>query len=125
MTQILDSRARYGILLRRLLFRSLFLTALTGLAIGSLMPVHGMAGPSVNDKMMHFVAYAFVGTLAILAFRQMRTRIRCLILLTLLGVALEAGQLFVPGRAFELWDMAANGCGAIVAFTTQRVFPAA
>jgi len=96
-----------------------------GLVVGSLLPPHDVPVGDVNDKLLHFVAYAVVGMLATLAFRRTSHRVQCLVLLSLLGVALEFGQTLVPGRAFELADMAANGCGTFAAFTTIRVIPAA
>ena len=95
------------------------------LLAGSLLPPRDVPVDGVDDKLLHFAAYAVVGFLATLAFRRTSHRVRCLVLLTLLGVALEFGQLIVPGRAFEVADMAANGCGTFAAFiTTIRISPA-
>ncbi len=83
------------------------------------------------ERFLHLVASretSVAGILATLAFRRTNSRLTCLILLTLLGVGLEIGQTFVPGRTFEVWDMMANGCGACAALTAaltaSRVLPA-
>ncbi len=102
-------------------FRLCFLGCLAALIVGSLMPSREMPSQSINDKFLHFGAYALVGTLAMLSFRRMSVRLGCLVMLMALGVALEFGQTMVPGRAFELWDMAANGMGTIAALVTGRM----
>ncbi|MCP4191904.1 MAG: hypothetical protein GY768_14920 [Planctomycetaceae bacterium] len=107
----------------RSVIRPILAISIVALTIGSLQPSNGGGIPSMNDKLLHFVAYAFVGLLAIAAFRRRANQVGLLLSLTALGVALEFGQLFVPGRAFELWDMAANSCGTFAAFTTSRIFP--
>ena len=108
---------------RRLVFKLAFASSVGLLIVGSLLPARGLPSASVDDKMLHFVAYAFAGVLAALAFRRRSTRFACLALLMLLGVALEFGQTCVPGRSFELWDMAANGCGTFTALTTAQILP--
>lgn len=99
--------------------------SMLGLMVGSLLPPRDVPVGDLNDKLLHFLAYAMVGILATLAFRRTSHRVCCLVLLTLLGVALEFGQILVPGRAFEMADMAANGCGTFAAFTALRVISAA
>lgn len=109
----------------RFLVKAVLGLSVLGLMVGSLVPPHDVPVADINDKLVHFAAYAVVGTLATLAFRRTSHRVQCLLLLSLLGVALEFGQTMVPGRAFELSDMAANGCGTFAALTTIRVVPAA
>lgn len=109
--------------LRGWVFKLSFLLSVVTLTAASLLPSKQMPSTSMDDKVLHFAAYAFVGILAALAFRRRSARFACLALLTLLGVGLEFGQTYVPGRSFELWDMAANGCGAFTALTTARVLP--
>jgi VanZ family protein len=107
----------------RMVCRLALVVALGLLIAGSLLPSRGLPSGSLNDKVLHFAVYAFVGTLAVLAFRQRSARFACLAALTFLGVALEFGQICVPGRSFELWDMAANGCGTFTALTTAWILP--
>ena len=107
----------------RLVIRFLLILSILALLIGSLIPTDHVGGPTVNDKLLHFVAYAMVGVLTVWVFQGRRLRLGFLLMLTVLGVALEFGQLFVPGRAFEVWDMIANSCGTLAALTTSRFFP--
>ena len=107
----------------RAVIRTLLLLSIFILLVGSLAPTSHVGGPTVNDKLLHFVAYAMVGVLTVWAFQSRRLRLGFLLMLTVLGVALEFGQLFVPGRAFEVWDMIANSCGTLTALTTSRFFP--
>jgi VanZ family protein len=109
--------------LRGLFFKLVFLGSLTLLMVGSLLPANQVPAGSIDDKLLHFAAYTFVGVLAALAFRRRSARFASLALLVLLGVGLEFGQTYVPGRSFELWDMAANSCGAFTALTTARILP--
>ena len=109
--------------LRSLFFKLVFLGSLSLLMVGSLLPANRVPAGSMDDKVLHFLAYAIVGVLAALAFRRRSARFASLALLVLLGVGLEFGQTYVPGRSFELWDMAANSCGAFTALTTARILP--
>jgi VanZ family protein len=99
----------------------MFFAALALLVIGSLTPTQHLPAVTVQDKMLHFAAYALVTALAVLSFRTPRGRAVCLMLLALLGMSLEVAQMFVPGRSFELWDMAANGGGVLMAFQATRL----
>ena len=109
--------------MRGLVFKLAFFVSVALLTVASLLPSNQVPSTSLDDKVLHFAAYAFVGILAALAFRRRSARFAVLASLVLLGVALEFGQTCVPGRSFELWDMAANGCGAFTALTTARVLP--
>ncbi len=101
--------------------RLVLLGAIVMLAIGSLTPSHYLPQASVQDKILHFLGYAGVALLTMAVVRSPQRQLSCLVWLTALGVALEFAQLFVPGRAFELWDMAANGCGVFCAFHASRL----
>lgn len=83
--------------------------------IGSLLPAS--AAPlrmlnqlHANDKVLHFLAYS---ALALLPALHENWRKMALLapLMILTGVLLEFGQLYSPGRAFEVADMVANACG--------------
>ena len=101
--------------------RLTFLGAVAFLAAGSLTPGHYLPAHPMKDKLLHFAGYGVVSTLAMLAVRSPRRQLVCLASLSGLGLALEFGQMFVPGRAFEMADMAANGMGVVVAFHAGRL----
>jgi len=91
--------------------------------IGSLLPA---ASPAIvalgrlhlNDKVMHFCAYLALSLLPVAGFRDRRRGLMAGLSMFLLGVLMEAGQHFSPGRAVELGDVVANGvgvsCGALL-----------
>lgn len=92
--------------------------------IGSLLPA---ASPvmvdigrlHINDKVMHFCAYLGLSSLPVIGFRDRRSGIVAGLSMFVLGVLLEAGQHFSPGRTVELGDVIANGmgvsCGVLLA----------
>ncbi|MCA9151255.1 MAG: VanZ family protein [Planctomycetales bacterium] len=102
------------------IFRLSFLVAVALLSIGSVLPRDYIPPHSFHDKALHFTGYAVVSALAMMSIRSSRRQYLCMLLLALLGVSLEFVQIFVPGRAFEFWDMAANGCGVYFAFQVMR-----
>ena len=65
----------------------------------------------VNDKVMHFCAYLALSFLPVIGFRDRRKGLMAGLSMFLLGVLMEAGQHFSPGRAVELGDVIANGAG--------------
>lgn len=64
-----------------------------------------------GDKVSHFVAY---GLLAWLAANLNQTKIRVWLAASLMGIAIECVQYFLPWRSFELMDMLANSTGALL-----------
>ena len=84
--------------------------------IGSLLPA---ASPvmvaigrlHINDKVQHFCAYLALSSLPVIGFRDKRRGIVVGLSMFVLGVLLEAGQYFSPGRSVELGDVLANGAG--------------
>jgi VanZ family protein len=72
----------------------------------------------INDKVMHFCAYLALSLLPVIGFRDRRSGLRAGLSMFVLGILLEAGQYFSPGRAVELGDVIANGagvsCGALL-----------
>ena len=73
----------------------------------------------INDKVMHFGAYMVLSLLPVIGFKDRRRGLVAGTSMFLLGVLMEAGQHFSPGRAVELGDVVANGagvtCGALLA----------
>jgi VanZ family protein len=84
--------------------------------IGSLLPA---ASPvmvavgrlHVSDKLWHFCAYVALSVLPVIGFRDRQRGVAAGLSVFLLGLLLEAGQHFAPGRAVELGDVIANGAG--------------
>ena len=65
----------------------------------------------INDKVEHFSAYLALSLLPVIGFRDRRRGIVAGLSMFLLGVLLEGGQHFSPGRSVELGDVIANGIG--------------
>src|ERR1035437_10490914 len=96
--------------------------------IGSLLPA---ASPvmvaigrlHINDKVQHFCAYLALSSLPVIGFRNRRRGIVAGLTMFVLGVLLEGGQHFSPGRAMELGDVLANGagvsCGALLGLSIR------
>ena len=91
--------------------------------IGSLLPATSpvmvdIGRLHVNDKVMHFCAYLALSFLPVIGFRDRRPGIVAGLSMFVLGILMEAGQHFSPGRAVELGDVLANGagvsCGALL-----------
>jgi VanZ family protein len=84
--------------------------------VGSLLPA---ASPvmvavgrlHVSDKVLHFCAYLALSLLPVIGFRDRRRGLMAGLSMFLLGILMEAGQHFSPGRAVELGDVIANGAG--------------
>jgi VanZ family protein len=91
--------------------------------IGELLPaaspvMTAVGSLGINDKLMHFCAYLALSSLPVIGFRDRRGGIVASLSMFVLGVLLEGGQHFSPGRAVELGDVLANGagvsCGALL-----------
>ena len=84
--------------------------------VGSLLPA---ANPvmvdigrlGINDKVEHFCAYLALSVLPVIAFQERRRGVLLGLSMFVLGVLLEGGQHFSPGRSVELGDVIANGVG--------------
>jgi len=84
--------------------------------IGSLLPASSpvmvdIGRLHINDKVMHFCAYLALSLLPVIGFRDRRRGLTAGLSMFLLGILMEAGQHFSPGRAVEFWDVLANGAG--------------
>lgn len=100
--------------------RYLLFAAVLTLVAGSLTPSDYLPASPLKDKALHFAGYAFVATLALFAIRHPSRQALGMLAIVSLGVALEFGQMFVAGRSFEVWDMAANSGGVLLAFQLHR-----
>jgi VanZ family protein len=91
--------------------------------VGSLLPAASPVMVAIGrlhiwDKLQHFGAYLALSILPVIGFRDKRRGLMAGLSMFLLGVLMEAGQHFSPGRAVELGDVLANaagvGCGALL-----------
>jgi hypothetical protein len=101
---------------RRTLSLILWAALLCCVVIGSLAPAASalmvaIGRLSINDKVMHFCAYVALSLLPVTGFKDRRRGLTAGLSMFLLGILMEAGQHFSPGRAVELGDVIANGAG--------------
>jgi hypothetical protein len=66
------------------------------------------------DLAYHALAYLWLACLPFFIFQGGRRSLLCALLMIPLGIALEFGQTFVPGRNFSIFDIMANSFGAIL-----------
>ena len=81
-------------------------------SVVSLLPGSGASYGQV-DKVGHFSAYAGMAVLAMMSFKGRISRLAALLGAIGLGVLLEWGQSFIPGRDMSLLDGAANTLGVL------------
>jgi VanZ family protein len=77
----------------------------------SLMPAIRLGTVHGSDKLWHLAGYLLLALPIPFLWDSRRSIVPIGFLLALYGVALEFGQAYVPGRSFELADMAANTAG--------------
>ncbi|WP_312515940.1 VanZ family protein [Massilia sp.] len=91
-----------------------FVAAAGAVALGCLLPARWL--PLLpHDKLLHFVAFAGLSTLALLIEPAWPGRLVWLAGLLLAGLAIEILQKLVPGRSFCWRDMGANTAGIAAA----------
>ena len=111
---------------RRTLILSLWVLLICCVVIGSLLPAASPVMTAIGrlhiwDKLQHFGAYLALSFLPVIGFRDRRRGLMAGLSMFLLGVLMEAGQHYSPGRAVELGDVIANGAG--VSFGTLLGLP--
>ncbi len=101
-----------------MILRIAWLICLVAVIVGSLLPaesapMRALDKLAINDKVQHLLACRTVALLIVLA--------------PTLGVFLEYGQLYSPGRSFDVRDMLANaagvGIGAAIGLALRRFLP--
>lgn len=91
-----------------------FVAAAGAVALGCLLPARWL--PLLpHDKLLHFIAFAGLSTLALLIEPAWPRRVAWLLGLLLAGLAIEILQKLVPGRSFCWRDMGANTAGIAAA----------
>ena len=66
------------------------------------------------DLAYHALTYLWLSLLPSVIFGPGKKGLLAAFLMIPLGVALEIGQSFVPGRTFSILDMVANSCGTLL-----------
>ena len=107
-----DASGRTG----RTVILALWAVLMCCVVVGSLLPA---ASPvmvavgrlHVSDKVLHFSAYLALSLLPVVGVRDRRRGLIAGLSMFVLGLLLEDGQHFSPGRAVEFGDVIANGAG--------------
>jgi VanZ family protein len=98
----------------RLLWGACLITVIVGsLLPGDSAPMVAIDSLGVSDKLQHCGAYAVLAFLPCI-YERRRVAVMLLVLAAAMGVLLEFGQLFSPGRSFDVYDMLADGIGIIL-----------
>lgn len=107
--------------------RAAWLAGLAVVVVFSLLPGSSPAVSwlsHVSDKLLHFLVYGALAVLAVASANNRRAALRLVLFMLVLGLVLDLAQRFVPGRGFELGDVAADNlgvlCGAFVALRLLR-----
>ncbi len=91
---------------------------------GTLSPITAISEPPFPyfDKVMHFGGWFVLGWIGGLLTTTFSGRATVWLAASVFGFMTELGQIAVPLRSFELWDMVADSIGAAVgaALTLQR-----
>jgi VanZ family protein len=106
----------------RTVLKGMFAAGAVAAIVLSLLPGNEIPSLGVSDKIEHAAAYALLGLAGGLAFPTRRATLLLLVLLPLLGIALEIAQLAVPQRSSEVADALANWLGATIALLPILVF---
>lgn len=103
---------------------ALWIAAILVVAVGELLP--GGSAPldwvdalGVSDKIEHFTAYFGLAAIPVLGFDNRRGLVAALSMI-ILGVLLDIAQKFIPGRTFDLADIAANTVGVFAGLAAAR-----
>jgi len=100
---------------------ALWIISIAGVILGSLEPRMELPVGFWNaDKLLHCVAYLWLALLSTLIYEGPQKRFLSSIALVFLGISLEIGQMYVPGRMFSLADIGANTTGVFLGFSTGK-----
>ncbi len=72
------------------------------------------------DKIAHFLAYFWLSAVPFFGFSDIRRALKAALWMIGLGIGLEFGQLWVPGRQLSFFDMLANSAGVMVGILLMR-----
>ena len=74
------------------------------------------------DKAYHCAAYSWLAVLPMTGFAARRPAMTAALSMIILGILLEVGQYFIPGRTFSLLDITANTIGVVLGIFLGRYF---
>ena len=101
------------------LWAGLWMLAIAGVVIGSLMPASGVPDLKVGDKLQHFVAYALLSAGAVQLFSSRLSWGFVCILVVVMGIGLEYLQAHMAlGRMLDRADVLANTIGVLIGLAT-------
>ena len=67
-----------------------------------------------SDKFYHLIAYAWLALLPMIGFSKKKLAVTAALFMIVLGIVLEMGQRYVPGRTFSIADIGANTLGVFL-----------
>lgn len=101
------------------LWAGLWMLAIAGVVVGSLMPASGVPDLKVSDKLQHFVAYGLLSAGAVQLFAKRLAWGFVCVLLVLMGIGLEYLQAQMAlGRMLDRADALANTIGVLLGLAT-------
>lgn len=103
---------------RNLLCRIGFWVCMVILALAALLPANVVIRSELPGKLEHFVAYSGTAVMCGFAFSKTPDLIRRFLLLILWAGALEAAQMFSPGRHAAVSDFGVSTLGTICGAAT-------
>ena len=96
------------------LVRVAFVGCIVALAILAWLPARDMARTPLGGHVEHLIAYLGTSIVMGLAFQgRLRLHVQC-VLLALYAAALEAGQIYSPGRQASIDDFAFSVAGLVI-----------
>lgn len=107
----------------RILAGAAFAAGVIAVAVLCLLPQEAVPHLDVGDKAQHLIAYLCLALAGGVAFpgRSVWVVVGLGLGLVALGIGLEVGQAFVPGRYASMGDAAANTLGVVIGLTVARV----
>lgn len=69
---------------------------------------------NLADKLTHTMAYLWLGVLPFFSFHVYRPAVLAAFCMVPLGILLEFGQQYIPGRCLSVGDMVANALGVLM-----------
>lgn len=66
------------------------------------------------DKVYHFLAYGWLAILPVMGYSTKKRAMIASFSMIFLGIGLEIGQIYVPGRTFSFLDILANSVGVFI-----------